>query len=101
MFLLASLRNLFPSARKSRRSAHPGQRRHTCKLNFELLEARVCPSSLAYSTFLGGSSYDNAICMAVDASGNTYVAGRTESADFPVTAGGAANASGRIALPLG
>jgi hypothetical protein len=42
---------------------------------------------LSYSTYLGGSIHDNANAIAVDASGNAYVAGGTNSADFPVTAG--------------
>ena len=45
-------------------------------------------SSLVYATFLGGSSgMDRAEAIAVDASGNAYVAGMTVSQDFPVTAG--------------
>ncbi len=41
--------------------------------------------SLVYSTFLGGSTYDGITAVASDAAGNTYVAGFTGSADFPVT----------------
>jgi hypothetical protein len=41
---------------------------------------------LTYSTYLGGSLWDEAMAIAVDASGNAYVAGYTESDDFP-TAG--------------
>lgn len=44
-------------------------------------------SSLAYSTYLGGSSYDEGMGIAVDATGAAYVAGRTESWDFPTTTG--------------
>jgi Ca2+-binding RTX toxin-like protein len=40
-------------------------------------------SALVYSTYLGGSSDDGVWGMAVDAAGNTYLAGRTESFDFP------------------
>ena len=41
-------------------------------------------SSLIYSTYLGGSEYDQARSLALDESGNVYLTGRTESANFPV-----------------
>src|SRR5439155_17753951 len=41
-------------------------------------------SSLVYSTFLGGSRYDAARAIAVDAAGQAHVIGATMSADFPV-----------------
>ena len=40
---------------------------------------------LVYSTYLGGSGTDQASGIAVDAAGNVYVAGSTDSADFPLT----------------
>jgi len=43
-------------------------------------------SQLLYSTYLGGSFYDAATGLAIDSSGNAYIAGITSSADFPVTA---------------
>jgi uncharacterized protein (TIGR03437 family) len=41
-------------------------------------------SALVYSTYLGGSSTDSAIGIAVDTAGNAYVAGLTSSTDFPI-----------------
>ena len=38
---------------------------------------------LVYSTYLGGNSYDFGNKIAVDKLGNAYVAGSTESTDFP------------------
>jgi len=42
-------------------------------------------SGLTYSTYLGGGSYDDAVGIALDSSGNIYVVGETESGNFPVT----------------
>src|SRR5439155_5776765 len=39
------------------------------------------------STYLGGNSEDGDWRIAVDASGNAYVAGFTSSSNFPTTAG--------------
>ena len=44
-------------------------------------------SGLAYSTYLGGSSIDNGIGIAVDSAGAAYVIGSTGSTNFPTTAG--------------
>ena len=41
--------------------------------------------ALAYATYLGGTSKDAAVGIAVDASGNAYAVGFTKSLDFPVT----------------
>ena len=45
--------------------------------------------SLLYSTLLGGSGVDNALALVTDGSGSAYLAGETNSADFPTTAGAA------------
>jgi hypothetical protein len=44
-------------------------------------------SGLVYSTYLGGNDDDVGRAIAVDGSGNAYVAGYTQSTNFPVTAG--------------
>jgi hypothetical protein len=44
-------------------------------------------SALTYSTYLGNSAPDGGDGIAIDASGNVYVAGHTASADFPITPG--------------
>jgi len=44
-------------------------------------------STLLYSTYLGGNDADVSFAVAVDASGNAYVAGWTRSSDFPTTPG--------------
>ncbi len=43
-------------------------------------------AKMLYSTFLGGAGNDQAMGIAVDASGVIYVAGFTDSMNFPVTA---------------
>ena len=42
---------------------------------------------LLYSTYLGGSSFEWGLGIAVDAAGNAYVHGRTASLNFPTTPG--------------
>jgi hypothetical protein len=51
------------------------------KLSFDSVTSTL---SLVYSTYLGGSSLDEALGIAVDSFGNAYVAGFTQSSDFPI-----------------
>lgn len=44
-------------------------------------------SKLIYATYLGGSNISEIRALAVDSSGNAYVAGFTYATDFPVTTG--------------
>ena len=44
-------------------------------------------AALLYSTYAGGTSFEQATGIAVDPMGNAYVTGLTQSSDFPVTWG--------------
>ena len=44
-------------------------------------------SALLYSTYLSGNGSDKGNAIALDSSGNAYIAGQTSSTDFPVTPG--------------
>jgi len=66
----------------------PGALQSTCTAGCAFVsKLNPAGSALAYSTFLGGSSYDFGGGIAVDASGNAYVAGFAQSSDFPTTPG--------------
>ncbi len=64
------LRNALQSERKGTTDAF------VAKLN-------AAGSALVYSTLLGGAASDEALGLAVDAGGNAYLAGGTNSPDFP------------------
>lgn len=50
-----------------------------------ITEVAADGASLLYSSYLGGSNYDFPYGIALDGSGNIYVAGATYSLDFPVS----------------
>jgi hypothetical protein len=56
---------------------------------FDVFVTKISPtgSSLIYSTYVGGSGNDSGNALAVDASGDVFVAGGTSSSNFPTTAG--------------
>lgn len=50
-----------------------------------LFKMKPSGAGLVFSTYLGGSGIDRAFGLALDGSGNVYLAGDTQSTDFPVT----------------
>src|SRR5439155_329054 len=73
----------FPTANALRPALRGGSDAFVTKLN-------AAGSTLIYSTYLGGTGSENqtgnprAGGIAVDASGNAYVTGNTDSTDFPI-----------------
>ncbi len=59
-------------------------------------------TALVYSTYLGGNGYDIGTSIAVDGAGQAYVAGETQSTNFPTTPGAlphhARRRAGRVRL---
>lgn len=55
----------------------------------DILLAEIDPvaGSELLATYLGGSADERAAAMAIDASGNVYITGTTDSTDFPTTQG--------------
>jgi hypothetical protein len=72
-----------------RHQTHPDWKLHTGP-SYVAYASSVCSDycsgspKLVYSTYLGGSVGDGAGGIAVDGSGNAYVAGGTSSPDFPI-----------------
>ena len=67
----------FPTASPLQASNSGSKEAFVTKLN-------AAGSALVYSTYLGGSGDDNPYAIAVDSSGNAYVAGYSGSTDFPM-----------------
>lgn len=72
----------FPTANANQATAPGGDDHFVAKLDAN-------GSALVYSTYIGGSEGEGANqgAVALDASGNAYIAGSTFSADFPTTPG--------------
>src|SRR5689334_6104358 len=54
---------------------------------YDLSRPLIIDPVLIYSTYLGGSGFDQGYAIAVDSLGNSYVTGQTAAIDFPTTAG--------------
>jgi Beta-propeller repeat/Abnormal spindle-like microcephaly-assoc'd, ASPM-SPD-2-Hydin len=59
-----------------------------------LVELNASATTEVFATYLGGSGDEFASGMALDANGNIYVTGSTDSSDFPVTQGAFQNLLG-------
>ncbi len=70
----------FPTSNPTQANLGGGSDAFIAKLNQDA-------SALVYSTYVGGTSDDTGKAIAIDESGNVYVAGTTASTDLPVTAG--------------
>ena len=72
-----------PGAFQTTNKAHNSLSRRT------VFVTRLNPTgtALVYSTYLGGTALEGGEGIAVDASGNAYVTGATDSTDFPTTPG--------------
>ncbi len=70
----------------------PGSFQTTCQANCTVdgdafvTKLNATGDALIYSTYLGGTSSDEAMAVAIDSAGNAYVTGETFSSDFPLTA---------------
>ena len=64
-------------------TASPLQGSNKGRINAFVTKFNTAGNALLYSTYLGGSSADEAYAIALDASGNAYVTGGTNSTDFP------------------
>ena len=51
------------------------------------LKLNAVGNTLLYSTYLGGTNYEVGTAIAVDGAGNAYIAGDTQSTNFPVVGG--------------
>lgn len=51
----------------------------------DVFVAKISPTgnTLAYSTYIGGSQYDEGVSLAIDSAGSAYVVGSTNSSNFP------------------
>ena len=78
----------FPTTSGVLQSALRGQ------INAFVTKLNPTGSALVYSTYLGGDFYDVGLCVAVDAAGNAYVTGHTQSNNFPTTPGAFQTTSG-------
>ena len=85
--MIGSVRTPVPSHYVLGNSANSVHRFSFDAGNYDPNQELVIDPGVQYSTFLGGNSAEIPNGIAVDASGNAYVSGTTQSPDFPTTVG--------------
>jgi hypothetical protein len=67
----------------------PGAFQTTYALNVDVFVTKIdsTGNSLMYSTYLGGSNYEEGYAITIDGTGKAYVTGKTSSSDYDVTPG--------------
>jgi hypothetical protein len=80
----------FVAAEYLLKNIHSGIRQDAANVTFKIgpydpNRTLIIDPSLAYSTFIGGNGGDAAYAIAVDSAGNAYIAGATNSTNFPVS----------------
>jgi hypothetical protein len=84
----------FPVARAYQKSCAKDASSGICSLDAFVTKFAPSGKTLVYSTYIGGSGRDEATGIAIDASGNVHIVGRTESANFPSVAAAQKQLSG-------
>ena len=77
----------FPTTAGAFQTTLGGPQFNNMVANAFVSELNSSGAALVYSTYLGGSSDDEGDGIALDSSGDAYVTGSTDSANFPTTAG--------------
>jgi hypothetical protein len=62
--------------------------------DYDKTKTLIIDPMLDYSTYLGGSNFDDSRGIAVDGSGNAYLTGNTSDSNFPITSGAFQTISG-------
>ena len=70
-----------------------------CSQDAFVAKIKADGAALVYSTYVGGSGPDTGYAIAVNGSGNAYVAGQTHSTDFPTTAPYQGHCGGYVTTP--
>ena len=91
----STLSSDFPVVKAYQKSCAKDAVSGLCSLDAFVTKFAPSGKTLVYSTYLGGSGRDEATGIALDATGNAHIVGRTESANFPSVAAAQKQLSGQ------